>query len=148
AKPRFKRMLAAWRKENPDIWIKMHSCGDYSPILPDLIELGFDLSGLMQPTGGLKDQPAIKAKYGKDIALIGGLDVQRLLPRGQVEDVRKGVHDVMKNLAVGGGYIFSPSHYIMADVPSRASSACSPPGARRIRTSGSRCIPAATTRPS
>lgn len=117
AKPRFKRMLAAWRKENPDIWIKMHSCGDYSPILPDLIELGFDLSGLMQPTGGLKDQPAIKAKYGKDIALIGGLDVQRLLPRGQVEDVRKGVHDVMKNLAVGGGYIFSPSHYIMADVP-------------------------------
>ncbi|MGN2393577.1 uroporphyrinogen decarboxylase family protein, partial [Pelomicrobium sp. G1] len=62
-------------------------------------------------------QPAIKAKYGKDIALIGGLDVQRLLPRGQVEDVRKGVHDVMKNLAVGGGYIFSPSHYIMADVP-------------------------------
>jgi uroporphyrinogen decarboxylase len=117
AKPRFKRMLAAWRKENPDIWIKMHSCGDYSPILPDLVELGFDLSGLMQPTGGLKDQPAIKAKYGKDIALIGGLDVQRLLPRGQVEDVRKGVHDVMKNLAVGGGYIFSPSHYIMADVP-------------------------------
>jgi hypothetical protein len=23
----------------------------------------------------------------------------------------------MKNLAPGGGYIFSPSHYIMADVP-------------------------------
>ena len=117
AKPRFKYMFDKFRQANPDIFIKMHSCGDYSPILPDEVELGTHLSGLMQPTGGLKDQPAVKAKYGRDMALIGGLDVQRLLPRGQVEDVRRGVHDVMKNLAVGGGYIFSPSHYIMADVP-------------------------------
>jgi len=71
----------------------------------------------MQPTGGLKDQAAIKRKHGADIALVGGFDVQRLLPRGQVEAVRQGVCDVMKNLATGGGYIFSPSHYILADVP-------------------------------
>ncbi|MBM3732030.1 MAG: hypothetical protein FJW24_00965 [Acidimicrobiia bacterium] len=117
AKPRFKRMFDAFRKANPDIFIKLHSCGDYSPILPDEIELGVHLSGLMQPTGGLKDQVGIKQKYGKDIALIGGLDVQRLLPRGQVEEVRQGVLNVMKNLAVGGGYIFSPAHYVLADVP-------------------------------
>ena len=71
----------------------------------------------MQPTGGLKKQAEIKKKFGADIALVGGFDVQRLLPRGQVEDVRQGVLDVMKNLATGGGYIFSPSHYILADVP-------------------------------
>jgi uroporphyrinogen decarboxylase len=117
AKPRFESMFSAFRKENPDIFIKLHSCGDYSPIIPDEIELGVDLSGLMQPTGGNKDQVGIKKKYGNDIALIGGFDVQRLLPRGQVEEVRQGVLDVMKNLAVGGGYIFSPSHYILADVP-------------------------------
>jgi uroporphyrinogen decarboxylase len=117
AKPRFDYMLKAFRKENPEIYTKLHSCGDYSPILPDEVELGFHLSGLMQPTGGLKDQVGIKKKYGADIAMVGGLDVQRLLPRGQVEAVRQGVLDVMKNLAVGGGYIFSPSHYILADVP-------------------------------
>ena len=117
AKTRFKRMFDAFRKANPDIFIKLHSCGDYSPILPDEVELGVHLSGLMQPTGGLKDQVGIKQKYGKDITLIGGLDVQRLLPRGQVEEVRQGVLNVMKNLAVGGGYIFSPAHYILADVP-------------------------------
>lgn len=117
AKPRFKYMFDKFRKTNPDIFIKLHSCGDYSPILPDEVELGVHLSGLMQPTGGLKNQAAVKAKYGKDLALVGGFDVQRLLPRGQVEDVRKGVLEVMKNLAVGGGYIFSPSHYILADVP-------------------------------
>lgn len=117
AKPRFESMFNAFRKENPDLYIKLHSCGDYSPIIPDEIELGVHLSGLMQPTGGNKDQAGIKKKYGNDIAFIGGFDVQRLLPRGQVEDVREGVFNVMKNLAVGGGYIFSPSHYILADVP-------------------------------
>lgn len=117
AKPRFDYMFKQFRKENPDIFIKLHSCGDYSPIIPDEIELGVHLSGLMQPTGGNKDQIGLKSKYGKDIAFIGGLDVQRLLPRGQVEEVRQAVLTVMKNLAVGGGYIFSPSHYILADVP-------------------------------
>lgn len=117
AKPRFARMFAAFREENPDIFIKLHSCGDYSLIIPDEIELGAHLSGLMQPTGGNKDQVGLKQKYGKDICFIGGFDVQRLLPRGQVEDVRQGVCEVMKNLGVGGGYIFSPSHYILADVP-------------------------------
>ena len=117
AKPRFQRMFSAFRKENPELFIKFHSCGDYSPVLPDEIELGAHLSGLMQPTGGLKDQAAVKAKYGGDICFAGGFDVQRILPRGQVEDVRKGVFECLKNLAPGGGYVFSPSHYILADVP-------------------------------
>ncbi len=117
ARPRFQYMFDRWRKEREDIFIKLHSCGDYSPIIGDEVELGVHLSGLMQPTGGNKDQVGIKRTYGDDIAFVGGLDVQRLLPRGQVEEVRQGVLDVMRNLAVGGGYIFSPSHYILADVP-------------------------------
>jgi len=117
AKPRFDYMFKEFRKVNPEIFLKLHSCGDYSPIIPDIIDLGTNLSGLMQPTGGNKDQAGIKQKYGEKIALVGGFDVQRLLPRGRVEDVRRGVLEVIKNLAVGGGYIFSPSHYILADVP-------------------------------
>ena len=117
ARPRFQYMFEQFKKTNSEIFIKLHSCGDYSPILGDEVELGVHLSGLMQPTGGLKDQAEIKKKFGSDIALVGGFDVQRLLPRGQVEQIRNGVLDVMKNLAVGGGYIFSPSHYILADVP-------------------------------
>ena len=117
AKPRFQYMFQEFRKANDELFIKLHSCGDYSPIIPDEVELGVDLSGLMQPTGGNKDQAGIKKKYGNDIAFIGGFDVQNLLPRGQVEDIRKGVHDVMKTMGDGGGYIFSPSHYILADVP-------------------------------
>jgi len=116
-KPRLDYMFKEFRKTNRDLFIKLHSCGDYSPILPDEIELGVDLTGLMQPTGGNKDQVGLKKKYGADIAMIGGFDVQNLLPRGQVEEVRQGVYNVMKNLGTGGGYIFSPSHYILADVP-------------------------------
>ena len=117
AKPRFDYMFKEFRKANSELFIKVHSCGDYSPILPDIAELGADLSGLLQPTGGLLDRAKIKSGFGRDMALVGGFDVQRLLPRGQVEAVRQGVLDVMKAYAPGGGYIFSPSHYILADVP-------------------------------
>ena len=117
AKPRWKYMFDEFRKENPDILIKYHSCGDYSPILPDLADLDIHLTGLLQPTGGFQDQAAIKKEFGDKFGLIGGFDVQRLLPRGQVEEVRQGVCDVMRNYARGGGYIFSPSHYVLADVP-------------------------------
>ena len=34
-----------------------------------------------------------------------------------MEDVRKGVLECFQTLAPGGGYVSSPSHYIMADVP-------------------------------
>lgn len=117
AKPRFAYMFEQFRKVNRDVYIKFHSCGDYSPIMGDEVELGVNLSGLMQPVGGNRDQARVKRAFGDKIAMIGGLDVQRLLPRGQVEEVRAGVLEVMKNLAVGGGYIFSPAHYILADVP-------------------------------
>ena len=117
AKPRFDYMFKEFRKANSELFIKLHSCGDYSPIMPDMVELGVDFSGLLQPTGGLKDQVTIKRNFGDDLALIGGFDVQNLLPRGQVEDVRAGVLQTMKNYATGGGYVFSPSHYILADVP-------------------------------
>ena len=62
AKPRFKYMFQELRKANDELFIKLHSCGDYSPIIPDEIEIGVDLSGLMQPTGGNKDQAGIKKK--------------------------------------------------------------------------------------
>ena len=114
---RFDYMFKEFRKANDEVFIKLHSCGDYSPILPDLVELGVDFSGLLQPTGGLKDQVGVKREYGNDLALIGGFDVQNLLPRGQVEEIRAGVLQTMKNYATGGGYVFSPSHYILADVP-------------------------------
>src|SRR5262249_57407757 len=102
---------------NADVDIKVHSCGDYSPIMQDEIDMGVNLSGLMQPVGGNRDQATMKSKFGDKIAMIGGLDVQRLLPRGQVEEGREGVLNVMKNLAVGGGYNLSPPPYILADLP-------------------------------
>ena len=117
AKPRFDYMFKEFRKANSELFIKLHSCGDYSPIMADIVELGVDLSGLLQPTGGLLERDKIKSTYGDDLAMVGGFDVQRLLPRGQVEAIRQGVLDVMKAYGPGGGYIFSPSHYILADVP-------------------------------
>ncbi len=116
-KPRMESMIHAFRKANPNIIVKYHSCGDFSAIIPDLIDLGVDFIGTMQPCGQQVDMAAIKAKYGDKLAFLGGLDTQQLLPNGSPEEVREAVKDVLRSYAPGGGYVFMPGHYVNLDVP-------------------------------
>ena len=116
AKPRLDYMFSEFRKINDELFIKLHSCGDYSPIIGDMVELGVDLSGLMQPTGGNKDQKGIKAQFGDDLAFIGGLDVQNLLPRGFRRDSPRRRTRRHEEPGRGRGLYFLAAHYILADV--------------------------------
>jgi uroporphyrinogen decarboxylase len=116
-KPRLKRMIRAYKKENPEIIILYHSCGDFSPIFDDLIGLGVGMISTMQPTAGLGDPFAIKKKYGEKLSFKGGLDTQHLLPQGTPDQVRAGVKELLKAYAPGGGYVFMPAHLLYQDVP-------------------------------
>ncbi len=116
-KPYLKRMIASFKQTNPDIIVKYHSCGDFSTIIPDVIEMGVELIGSMQPCGALADPFKIKEEFGDKVAFLGGLDVQQLLPNGSPQDVREGVKKVLKAYASGGGYVWMPAHYVNVDVP-------------------------------
>lgn len=59
---------------------------------------------------------AFEKKIGKYLTFCGGIDVQRLLPHGTSQEVREGVKKTIKSYALGGGYIFGPSHNIGPDV--------------------------------
>ena len=59
----------------------------------------------------------LKKNYGDKLAFYGGLDVQRLLPFGTVNEVRLGVKDLIKTLGPGGGFLFATSHNIEPDTP-------------------------------
>ena len=48
---------------------------------------------------------------------MGGLDTQRLLPRGTPEQVRAGARDLVDALGHDGGFIFAASHELLPDVP-------------------------------
>jgi uroporphyrinogen decarboxylase len=60
----------------------------------------------------------LKREYGKDISFWGGgVDTQRILPRGTPEEVKDDVKQRLQHLAAGGGFIFGAVHNIQDDVP-------------------------------
>ena len=47
----------------------------------------------------------------------GGIDTQRLLPFGKVEQVRERVQQIIEVVGAGGGYILAPDQLLQGDVP-------------------------------
>jgi uroporphyrinogen decarboxylase len=92
----------------------LHSCGDVSAIIPDLIELGLDILHPIQPEA--MDVFALKREFGRDITLCGGISTQQTLPYGSPEDVRAEVELKAQELGAGGGYILEPGITLQADV--------------------------------
>ena len=115
-RPRLFRMIQTFRQVNPDIIILFHSCGDFRPIIPDLLDIGVRAISSMQEVGSM-NLTEIKKEFGRHLAFKGGLDTQYLLPMGTPEDVREGVMRLIRTLGEGGGYIFMPSHLLYDDVP-------------------------------
>jgi uroporphyrinogen decarboxylase len=115
-KPRMVRMIQAFKKINPEIIILYHSCGDFRPVIGDLIDIGVEFLSTMQQVGSMNPLE-IKDEFGDRVAFKGGLDTQQLLPNGTPEEVREGVKDVIRAYAPGGGYVFMPAHMLYPDVP-------------------------------
>lgn len=116
-KPRVKELIQSIKKYFPHIRIQLHSCGSIAEIIPDLIEIGFDVLNPVQPTRGM-DHAALKEKFGSRICFHGGIDIQEVLPRGSQLEVQNEVKRVLNTLAKDHtGYIFAMAHNILADVP-------------------------------
>jgi uroporphyrinogen decarboxylase len=95
--------------------VSIHSCGDITEIIPDLIEIGVNMITPLQAEA--LDFNFLKREYGKDLTFWGGISTQKTLPFGTPEDVRKEMRQTMKILGKGGGYILAPSHELQKDVP-------------------------------
>ena len=93
--------------------LSLHSCGYYMPIFEDFIEMGIELFHPIQESAGMS-LAEVKGKYGKQIAINGGLDV-RELPRMNVEQVEAYVTEKMVLCKPGGGFIFNTGHTIQPD---------------------------------
>lgn len=92
-----------------------HSCGNVSPIIPDMIDMGLDILHPVQPEA--MDILELKREYGKELTFCGGLGTQELLPRGSPEQVRDEVKRLKREMGKGGGYILEPGITVQADVP-------------------------------
>ena len=112
-KPRLAQMYARVREHG--LPVSIHSCGDITEILPDLIEIG--VSAISPLQGEVFDFEVLKREYGRDLSFWGGVSTQQTLPYGTPEDVIAEAKRAVRVLGRGGGYILAPSHEIQGDVP-------------------------------
>ena len=117
-KPHFERVLDFIRKKSPNVKIIFHSCGNVRPIIPDLIEMGVDILNPVHITATGMEPFQLKKDFGNDIAFWGGgVDTQKVLPSGTLQEVTDDVKRNIDALAPGGGFVFSTVHNIQAEVP-------------------------------
>ena len=79
----------------------LHSDGDLSALMDDLIGLGLDALHPIDPTA--MDIVEVKRHWGDRLCLFGNVDLE-LLRSGSVDEVRARVRDLLRQVAPGGGY--------------------------------------------
>ena len=95
--------------------LAIHSCGNISAILGDLIDIGLDIYQTVQPEiYGLKE---VKENFGAHLTFWGGISTQKTLPYVTPDEVKKITAETIKILGKNGGYIAAPTHQVPADVP-------------------------------
>jgi len=110
--------LISFIKKKTDAKVFFHSCGDITPWLDDFIEIGVDVINPVQVSAKNMDTKKLKQNYGHRIAFWGGgCDPQHILPFGTVDQVREETKKRIRDLAPGGGYVFSAVHEIQANTP-------------------------------
>jgi len=84
-----------------DLFFCMHSDGDLTKLIPDLIDMGLDLLQPIDPT--CLDIYDVKKRYGDKLCLVGNVS-NELLRAGTPNEVEATVKQLIARLAPGGGY--------------------------------------------
>lgn len=115
--PYYKR-INDWIHKNTTWKTFKHSCGSIEPLIPCMIESGFDILNPVQWSAEGMDRKLLKEKYGNDIVFWGGgVNTQKTLPFGAPEEVRKEVLECCEIFSQDGGFVFNTIHNITAEVP-------------------------------
>jgi len=118
-KPRHAQLFAHIKKSaKTDVKLLLHSCGSVRPLIPDLIDTGIDALNPVQVGADNMDTRELKREFGSELSFWGGgIDTQRILPRGSTDEVKDEVKRRIDDLAPGGGFVFAAVHNIQSDVP-------------------------------
>ncbi len=89
--------------------VELHSCGDIRPFIPDLIDLGVDSLNPLEVKAGV-DPLAVKAEYGDQLVLHGGLNavLYEKPPEEQWAEMRRVIPELKKD----GGYVAATDHSV------------------------------------
>ena len=114
----FHKEVTGWIHEHTTWKTFIHTCGSIVPLIEDIIDAGFDILNPVQLSAVNMDPEYLKRRFGDRVVFWGGgVDTQRTLPFGTVEEVRQQVRERIRILAPGGGFVFNPIHNVQARAP-------------------------------
>jgi uroporphyrinogen decarboxylase len=117
----FREYVFPWYKKMGQICQQLgkpmifHSDGDITLLLDDVIEANF--SGIHPIDPNAMDINQVKESYGDRLALLGNINMDFPLSRGNPADVEELVIQRISDLAPGGGYILSTSNSVAEYIP-------------------------------
>ena len=92
-----------------------HSDGDCTAAMDKIVDCGFKGFNPIQPNA--MDILEVKEKWGRKLCLIGNINLDSTLTLGTPQDVRAEVHERIRTIAPGGGYLLGSSNSIPNYVP-------------------------------
>jgi hypothetical protein len=103
------------RKSNWKIFI--HSCGAVAPLIPDLIEAGFDILNPVQCSACGMNPVELKKKFGKDITFWGGCVNTQHTMYQSAEEVYREVRERIDIFNQDGGFVCNAVHNVQGNSP-------------------------------
>ncbi len=115
--PYYKRMND-WIHKNTTWKTLKHSCGAMVPLIPNLIDAGFDILNPVQINAKDMDPAFLKKEFGDKITFWGGgVDTQITMMHGTPAQVRDEVHRLCDIFGRDGGFVFNAVHNLQANMP-------------------------------
>ena len=112
----YHRRFNKFVKQYTDAKIFFHSCGNVVSLLDELIDAGFEVLNPVQ-VSAFEDPSGVKVKYGDRLTFWGGIDTQKVLPKGTPQEVREEVKLRIRQFGAGGGFIAAAVHNMQPDIP-------------------------------
>ena len=114
-RPAYERLFAAAHEAADHVW--MHQCGNVAALVPEFVALGLNVLNPIQPRA--LDVERLGREWRGKLCFFGGIDVQRTLPFGTPDEVRREIEHLVATLSApgGGGYIADTSHAVGPETP-------------------------------
>jgi uroporphyrinogen decarboxylase len=111
------RTIERIKKKAPHVKVMLHCDGAIRRFIPDLIDAGFDILNPIESNLVGMEPAGLKNDFGKDLVFMGGVDLVKVLTRGNRTDIQNEIRSRVNEMGKGGGYILAPSHNFTNDVP-------------------------------
>jgi uroporphyrinogen decarboxylase len=108
-KDRLARVIQIAREESPELLIFYHCDGDFTQLVPDLVQIGVNVVNPVQPD--CMDGTAIKQEFGDRLAIWGAVGSARLWDWGTPEQIRTEVQRRIQTLGPEG-LLLAPAYDI------------------------------------